>query len=90
MKNSKTAVISIIANASKTPIYTPAKIKNLMARLGFNEKAFALLLNVTPMTVRLWTSGAVGPCGTSNRLMQIFEACPELAAEIISGAEEKR
>jgi putative transcriptional regulator len=89
MKNSKNAALAIIANASKVPVYTPIKVKILMDRLGLNEKGLAILMNVTPMTVRLWTSGAVKPCGTSNRLMQIFEICPDLAAEIASGRNDK-
>jgi putative transcriptional regulator len=57
-----------------------------MKRLDVNEKAFALLLNVTPMTIRLWTSGAVRPCGTSRRLMQIYGICPEAVSSIAGEA----
>jgi putative transcriptional regulator len=80
--------LEIIAGAAKTPEYAPPAIKALMKRLDVNEKAFALLLNVTPMTIRLWTSGAVKPCGTSKRLMQIYEICPE-AVNCITGAAMK-
>jgi putative transcriptional regulator len=78
--------LEIIAGAAKTPEYAPTAIKALMRRLDVNEKALALLLNVTPMTIRLWTSGAVRPCGTSRRLMQIYEICPE-ALSRITGTE---
>jgi putative transcriptional regulator len=78
--------LEVIAGAAKTPEYAPAAIKALMKRLDVNEKAFALLLNVTPMTIRLWTSGAVRPCGTSRRLMQIYEICPETVSRIANPA----
>jgi putative transcriptional regulator len=80
--NTQKTPLEIIAGAAKTPEYAPAAIKTLMKRLDVNEKAFALLLNVTPMTIRLWTSGAVKPCGTSRRLMQIYEICPEAVSRI--------
>ena len=51
-------------------------------RLGINEKGFALLMNVAPFTVRLWTSGASQPSGTALRLMQIFETAPEIVSKI--------
>ena len=51
-----------------------------MEKLDMNEKGFALLMNVTPSTVRLWTSGAVQPSGTAKRLMQIYETGPEIVS----------
>ncbi|GHT78007.1 hypothetical protein FACS1894104_0540 [Actinomycetota bacterium] len=89
MKTQKTP-LQTIAAAAKVPEYAPAAIKALMKKLDTNDKALALLLNVTPMTVRLWTSGAVRPCGTARRLMQLLDTCPELAAEIAAGAEKKQ
>ncbi|MFR2621268.1 MAG: helix-turn-helix domain-containing protein [Clostridia bacterium] len=50
-----------------------------------NEKGFALLMNVAPSTVRLWTSGAAQPCGTAKRLMQIYETGPEIVGKIAGG-----
>ena len=54
-------------------------------KLDMNEKGFALLMNVTPSTVRLWTSGAVQPSGTAKRLMQIYETGPEIVSKIAGG-----
>ena len=58
----------------------------LMKKLNMNERAFALVMNVTPSTTRLWTSGAAQPCGTARRLMQIYDICPEIVSRI---AEEQ-
>lgn len=85
--NPTPTALQVISNAAKIPEYPPGAVKKLMARLDLNEKAFALVMNVTPMTVRLWTSGAVKPCGLSRRLMQIFDKSPNLAAQIMAGQE---
>ena len=76
MKPANKQPIGVIAAASEVPAYSPAAVKNLMAGLGLNEKAFALLMNVTPSTVRTWTTGAAQPCSLSRRLMQIYKTCP--------------
>ena len=82
MKKEQTA-LQMIASAARCPEYNPAMVNALMERLDMNEKAFALLMNVTPTTVRLWTSGAARPCGMTRRLMQIYEACPEVVGKIV-------
>ena len=79
--------IEIISRMTTMPEYSPDTIKRLMSKLGLNEKGFAVLMNVLPLTVRMWTSGAVQPCGQSVRLMQIYEACPEIVEHIIGNAE---
>lgn len=73
----------MIAGAARCPEYGPSMVKTLMKKLDMNEKAFALLMNVTPSTVKLWTSGAVQPCGTAKRLMQIYETDPEVVSRIV-------
>ncbi len=78
MKKADNNPLGVIAAASKVPAYSASAVKSLMAGLGLNEKAFALLMNVTPVTVRMWTTGAARPCGLSRRLMQIYETCPEV------------
>ncbi len=82
MKAEKTA-LQMIAGAARCPEYGPSMVKTLMKKLDMNEKAFALLMNVTPSTVKLWTSGAVQPCGTAKRLMQIYETDPEVVSRIV-------
>ncbi len=78
MKKADNNPLGVIAAASEVPAYSAYAVKSLMAELGLNEKAFALLMNVTPVTVRMWTTGAARPCGLSRRLMQIYETCPEV------------
>lgn len=93
MKNENTA-LHLIAEAARCPDYGPEMVKALMEKLDMNEKGFALLMNVTLSTVRLWTSGAAQPCGTAKRLMQIFETAPETVRKIagedlVSGRKEE-
>ena len=85
MMNTENTALQMIAEAARCPDYTPDMVKTLMDKLDMNEKGFALLMNVTPATIRLWTSGAAQPCGTAKRLMQIYETGPEIVAKIASG-----
>ena len=85
MMNTENTALQMIAEAARCPDYSPDMVKVLMKKLDMNEKGFALLMNVTPSTVRLWTSGAVQPSGTAKRLMQIFETGPEIINKIASG-----
>ena len=88
MKTERSA-IQVIAGAAKCPEYSPAAVKALMKKLDMNERAFALLMNVSPSTVRLWVTGAARPCGMSRRLMQIYEAGPEIVSKIAGNKEEQ-
>lgn len=76
--------LEIIAGASKIPDYTPSAIKGLMKQLNVDERAFALIMNVTPSTIRLWRSGAVKPCSTAKRLMQVYSVYPDLISCIVN------
>lgn len=82
MTKTENTALQMIAEAARCPEYGPDMVKALMKKLDMNEKGFALLMNVTPSTVRLWTSGAVQPNGTAKRLMQIYETGPEIVSKI--------
>ena len=58
MKKIENTALKMIAEASRCPDYGPDMVKSLMKKLDMNEKGFALLMNVAPSTVRLWTSGS--------------------------------
>ena len=87
MKN-KTNAVQVIASATRCPDFEPDEIFSLMRKLNMNEKGLAILMNVTHATVRLWTSGAVKPCGTAMRIMQILNACPEVVNSVFSVTED--
>ena len=52
MKN-KTNAVQVIARATRCPDFEPDEIFSLMRKLNMNEKGLAILMNVTPATVRL-------------------------------------
>ena len=76
--------INTITQLSEAPEYTQEDIIDLMDKLGANEKAFALLMNVPASTVRQWMSGTVVPGTASNRLMQIYDLFPQIVGKIIA------
>lgn len=80
----KTAIENI-AQISQSPVQTPEEIKALMERLSMNERAFALVMNVSPVTVRLWLCGAVQPCNASNRLIQVYMREPDIINRLCEG-----
>ena len=82
----ETNALQVIAGTARCPEYSPPMVLTLMKKLDMNERAFALVMNVTPSTIRLWISGAAQPCGTARRLMQIYDICPEIVSRI---AEEQ-
>lgn len=83
----RTDSITADCRSSRCPVYEPERILALMEKLGIKEKGFALLMNVAPFTVRLWTSGDSQPSGTAMRLMQIFETAPEIVSKIAGESE---
>ena len=60
--------LKVLSDITKSPNYKPAAIREMLKKLDMNEKGFAVLMNVTVDTVRLWTSGVVKPCGTAMPL----------------------
>jgi len=84
MKNA----IRTITNVTTTPFYTPEAIKTLMRRLKLNEKSLALLLNVAPVTVKFWITGAVNPSNLSRRMLQLYELYPDIIDKLAEGGED--
>lgn len=71
MMNTENTALQMIAEAARCPDYGPDMVKVLMKKLGMNEKGFALLMNVAPSTVRLWTSGAAQEERKKLRLLRL-------------------
>ncbi|MDL2324523.1 XRE family transcriptional regulator [Ruminococcaceae bacterium OttesenSCG-928-A16] len=80
----KTAIENI-ARISHNPVQAPEQIKALMEKLGMNERAFALVMNVSPVTVRMWLCGAAVPCNASSRLMQVYASEPDIINRLCEG-----
>lgn len=80
MTKTENTALQMIAEAARCPEYGPDMVKALMEKLDMNEKGFALLMNVTPSTVRLWTS-APSASGSGQAPMQIYETGPEIVSK---------
>lgn len=74
-----------ISEVGKVPQCTPQEICSLMDKLDMSEKGFAFIMNVTPTTVKLWTTGAAAPCNPARRLMQVLSYVPG----VIDGLAQK-
>ena len=86
MKKIENTALQMIAEASRCPDYGPDMVKSLMKKLDMNEKGFALLMNVAPSTVRLWTSGAAqlaaqqnASCRFMKPVRRLLEDCQRAA-----------
>lgn len=90
MSKNEQKALQIIAQVARCPEYSPAMVKRLMTALDVDEKGFALLMNVTPATVRLWMGGVVQPGNTAKRLMQIYAGGPEIIGKIACGQSSER
>ena len=85
----KPNAVQIIASTTKCLSFKPAAIRELMKKLDINEKGFAILMNVTPETVRLWGAAAVKAGGTAGRVMQSLNACPEVVNRSTALTEDR-
>ena len=67
---------TILANLCDVPDFDSEDVLDLMDDLEMEERAFAILMNVETVTVRLWVSGMTSPSSSARRLMQIYRDIP--------------
>jgi putative transcriptional regulator len=72
-----------VATVRPVPHYTGARIARLRARLKLSQPIFALVLNVSPDTVRSWEQEKRAPDGAALRLLEVAERHPEVILERI-------
>lgn len=65
------------ARVPKPPRYTAERILRIRERMKVSQPVFADLLNVGAPTVRAWEQGKREPAGSSCRLLEMAEKCPE-------------
>jgi putative transcriptional regulator len=76
-------VRSRITQSAAPPAYDADAIRALRIRLGFSQRAFADVLNVSDKTVKAWEQGINTPSGPALRLLQIVESRPEAFGEVV-------
>ncbi|HEX3148808.1 MAG TPA: helix-turn-helix domain-containing protein [Gemmataceae bacterium] len=78
----KTYVVEI---AEPPPPITGEQLLALRARLCMTELAFARIVNVPVSTIRAWESGKRKPTGAAARLIQVYDAQPDVVSVITNG-----
>jgi putative transcriptional regulator len=66
------------ASAAPAPLFRPARIAALRARLRLSQPVFAQVLSVSTATVRAWEQGQKKPAGPARRLLELVDAEPAL------------
>jgi putative transcriptional regulator len=66
------------------PAWSAPKIKKLRTEAyHMSQPQFAMLLNVTPSTIRAWEQGQKTPSGAAARLLEIFLIDQSVAKKLI-------
>lgn len=66
-------------------LLSPDEIRALRRSLGLSQAAFEDLLGVGPKTVIRWEKGTVYQSATTDRLMRLIRAMPDVASLLESG-----
>lgn len=80
--------LQTLSGLSKYPEYDCQSIQSLIRELGVDERVFALLMNVSPSTVRQWLAGETWPNGAAQRLMQLYHTCPGVIDRLAEACSE--
>jgi putative transcriptional regulator len=65
--------------------FKPEDIKTIRRRLGKTQVAFALLIGVSPATLRNWEQGRRSPDGPARALLKVAAANPRVVALALAG-----
>ena len=69
---------------SRTFDFQPDDIKAVRQRLGKSQVEFALLIGVSPATLRNWEQGRRTPEGPARALLKVAAAHPRAVAEALA------
>jgi putative transcriptional regulator len=69
---------------SRTFDFRPDDIKAVRQRLGKTQVEFALLIGVSPATLRNWEQGRRTPEGPARALLKVAAAHPRAVAEALA------
>jgi putative transcriptional regulator len=71
--------------ASRVFEFKPQDIKAIRRRLGKSQVEFALLIGVSPATLRNWEQGRRTPDGPARALLKVAAANPRMVAHALAG-----
>ncbi len=72
-------------NPGRTFDFKPDDIKAIRQRLGKSQVQFALLIGVSPATLRNWEQGRRSPDGPARALLRVAAAHPRAVAQALAG-----
>lgn len=64
------------------PVWSPAGIRKLRARLGISQSGLANLLAVKTETVSAWEQGVNEPSGLARRALQMLVLSPQIIEQL--------
>ena len=68
-------------DGSRSPAFTPTRIKKLRKRLNYSQAVFAEVVFSSLRGVSSWEQGTRQPDGPTRRLLEVYERHPYLARE---------
>jgi putative transcriptional regulator len=71
--------------ASREFNFLPDDIRAIRRRLGKSQVEFALLIGVSPATLRNWEQGRRTPDGPARALLKVAAAHPRVVAQALAG-----
>jgi putative transcriptional regulator len=61
----------------------PSSVKEIRAKMGLSQTAFAGLMGVNPRTIQDWEQGRRHPSGPAEALLRIAEQKPEVFLDLV-------
>ncbi|HEX8718402.1 MAG TPA: helix-turn-helix domain-containing protein [Gemmatimonadaceae bacterium] len=83
VRSKRVGLTALAAEAVPAPRYTSRHIAKLRTRLNISQSVFAMVLNVSPETVRAWEQGKRSPDGAAARLLEVADRHPDWLLENI-------
>lgn len=69
---------------SRVTTVRPADVKAIRARLGKTQTEFALMIGVSPATLRNWEQGRRQPDGPARALLRVAARHPKVVASALT------
>lgn len=64
-------------------VFRPADVRSIRAKLGKSQVEFALMIGVSPATLRNWEQGRRTPEGPARALLQVASTNPRAVARAL-------
>jgi len=72
----KTQLKKTVITIPETRQFTAGEVRQLREQLGYSRAVFAKMLGVSNKTIEAWEFGKSTPCGSSSRLLELWQSVP--------------